>query len=462
MPSAAAVYCRISSDPTETRLGVARQEQDCRALAEAKGWPVARVYVDNDVSAATREKRRPAYLELLSDLEDGRVDAVVTWDADRLHRRPIELEEFFEVCDRAGVRHLATVGGDVDLATGDGVLVARIKGAVAAEEVRKVKARTKRKKAELAEAGVPSGGGRRPFGFEADRVTINEEEAAAIRSAAARVIAGEPLQAITRDWNERGPTPVGGGIWRSNALHKFLTAPRTAGLRQHQGVVVGDASWDPILDRKTWERVRAILTDPARRMNANARKYLLSGGLIRCGKCGAGMVGKARAPGQPAYGCFVANHGCGRALILAIPVEELVVEAVMQRLDSPAFAEALTAREPDGDDPAELVGGLEARLAELAETWASGDITRAEWLTARRSIEARLEEVRRQIRAANPSTAADPFVGGGALRAAWPDLSIEKRRAVLAAVIDRIVINPPTMRGRNKFDDERIDVIWRA
>src|SRR4051812_22506501 len=132
VPQTAAIYCRISDDRAGRALGVARQEADCRELAARKGWAVAGLYVDNDISAADVRKRRPEYERLLGDIKAGIVDGVVVWDADRLHRRPVELEAFFEVADAAGLRHLATVGGDIDLATGDGLLVTRIKGAVAA------------------------------------------------------------------------------------------------------------------------------------------------------------------------------------------------------------------------------------------------------------------------------------------------------------------------------------------
>lgn len=54
VPKAAAIYARISSDPEGDRLGVTRQVDDCRAMAERRGWPVAEVYVDDDVSAYPR------------------------------------------------------------------------------------------------------------------------------------------------------------------------------------------------------------------------------------------------------------------------------------------------------------------------------------------------------------------------------------------------------------------------
>ena len=45
------MYTRISRDLTGQGAGVARQEQDCRAKAEANGWTIANVYSDNDISA---------------------------------------------------------------------------------------------------------------------------------------------------------------------------------------------------------------------------------------------------------------------------------------------------------------------------------------------------------------------------------------------------------------------------
>ena len=127
MPQAPAIYARISSDRDGQHLGVRRQIDDCAALIARRGWPIAQVYVDDDVSAH-RAKPRPAYRQLLRAISEGEVDAVVVWDLDRLHRHPKELEEFFEACAAAGVNDLASVSGDIDLATHDGQFLARILG----------------------------------------------------------------------------------------------------------------------------------------------------------------------------------------------------------------------------------------------------------------------------------------------------------------------------------------------
>jgi DNA invertase Pin-like site-specific DNA recombinase len=94
----AAVYLRQSLDRDGTGLAIARQRDDCLKLCVERGWePVE--YVDNDTSASSG-KARPAYMRMLADIDAGHLRAVVAWDLDRLHRRPVELEPFIDLADR--------------------------------------------------------------------------------------------------------------------------------------------------------------------------------------------------------------------------------------------------------------------------------------------------------------------------------------------------------------------------
>ena len=184
-------------------MGVERQERLCRKAAKARGWRVAQVLKDNDLSASTG-RRRPGYEQLKAGIADGSVQAVVVFDLDRLHRRPIELEEFMPLAEAHGVA-LATVSGDVDLSSPEGVFMARTMGNVAAIEVAKMTKRLRAKHAELAEQGQPVGlGAAHPFGYQRGGLEIDEAEAALLRQAAADVLAGIPLAAIARRWNEGG------------------------------------------------------------------------------------------------------------------------------------------------------------------------------------------------------------------------------------------------------------------
>jgi DNA invertase Pin-like site-specific DNA recombinase len=69
---------------------------------------------------------------MLSDLRAGPRDAVIVYNLDRLHRRPVELEEFVALCEHAGVWDVATVSADIDLGNDDGLFMARIFAAFAA------------------------------------------------------------------------------------------------------------------------------------------------------------------------------------------------------------------------------------------------------------------------------------------------------------------------------------------
>lgn len=139
--AACGIYARISQDDGSA-LGVARQIQDFTAEAERRGWPVPEVFSDNDVSG-TRSKARPQYERLLSGIEAGAIDAVIVFDIDRLTRTPSELEHFINLANLHGVA-LASVGGEIDLATPQGRLTARIKGSVARHEGEQMSRRLKR------------------------------------------------------------------------------------------------------------------------------------------------------------------------------------------------------------------------------------------------------------------------------------------------------------------------------
>ena len=92
----AAIYCRISQDRGGAGLGVARREEDCRALCARLSWDVVAVYPDNDVSAYSGAPR-PKWQELLADIQRGEVDAIAVWHVDRLTRSPRELEDVIDL-----------------------------------------------------------------------------------------------------------------------------------------------------------------------------------------------------------------------------------------------------------------------------------------------------------------------------------------------------------------------------
>ncbi len=344
-------------------LGVERQEQDCRELAERHGWTVAAVHVDNDLSAYSG-RPRPGYERLLTDIGSGRANAVIAWHADRLHRSPVELERFIAVCDPLGVPTHTVRAGELDLSTATGRMHARITGAVARHESEQKGERVRRQKQQSQANGLWLGG-RRPFGFAPDGVTLrptaeqlgamyrrahdlyaadvpqpgelHEEagritaEADAIADATRRVLAGDSMRSIFREWNERGLTTSTGAAWTGSKMRQMMLRPRNAGLVGNVERVIGPAQWQPIVDRDSWEALRGLLNDPSRlRNNGGVSRKLVGSFLYLCGVCGETLrSGGHRGGGLGRYTC--ARMHLTRA---AEPVDQIVfgvVEGLLRR-----------------------------------------------------------------------------------------------------------------------------------
>ncbi len=463
-----AVYVRISDDPELKRLGVRRQEDDCRNLAKRLGISALQVYEDNDLSAF-KESNRPSYERMLADIEAGLVTRVITWHHDRLYRHPKDLERLVAVCDEHNVSVETVRAGLIDMSNPSGRMVARILGAVSRQEVEHKADRVRAKHLQLATDGLDAGGFR-SFGYADDRVTVQANEAALIKEAAARVLRGASVRSVCKDWNTRGIRTSKGGLWTPSNLKRVLVSARISGRREIRhldsgkrvmiGRIVAKHKQNaPIITVDESDRLRAQLGDPARRKNHTLGRTLLSG-IAVCGLCGApmmaaGVVGKQR---RIACRTGLGFRGCGKILIAALPLEDLVTEAVLRRVDGGALLKVM--RRAGGDRAAidELVK-VESKLDELAHDWAADLITRGEWDSARRTLIARRDDLQKRVERAQRALNLDGLPNP--LRSAWPKLEMHRRRAVIGALVEAVVIGPG-IKGLNRFDDRRVSIRWKA
>jgi len=461
-----AVYARISQDRDQSGHGVARQLKDCRAEVARRGWTVFDEYVDDDISASGfGSKERPNYQRLLSDIENHLIDAVIVWHLDRLHRKPIELEQFVATCTLAGLNDVVTLHGDLDLGSGDGLFVARLMAAVAANESDAKSRRIKRKMQELAEAGE-SHGGNRCFGFEPDQITVRKPEAKIIRELAKRCLAGETLGSMVRWLNDSGiPTVLGLKEWKVSTVRRMLLHPRMYGMRIHQGQIIGESVSKPIFSKEIGERIHTILTDPSRTKNRAPRRYLVSG-LCRCSKCGATLLAKPK-DGVRRYVCVNDGQrsGCGGAAIGAETLEELIIRSVFLRLDSSSLIEAVDATQSDNGQESDLAENIKtdiARMEELATLWSDSAITSGEWKTARDHIDLRLQSNRRAVSKLRGNSDLTPLIGNGQmLRKQWETLNLSRQVAIVKILVDHVLILPAPTRGPKQQILERVKIVWR-
>jgi site-specific DNA recombinase len=453
----AAIYTRLSQDRDGTKTGTDRQEADCRALCEREGLAVARVFTDDDRSAYGK-KRRPAFEEMLASLDQ--FDALVFWKVDRLVRRTVQFWRVVEACDQANVR-LVSIVDPIDTSTPLGKGVAGMVASMGEQESHNIATRVARADAENARNGKPHGG-RRPLGYEAGGMTIEPHEAALLRGAAKRVLAGETVRSIAVGWNRQGVTAATGRAWRSSTLLGALAGPRLAGLRVHHGVVMGEAAWPPIITVEEHHRLRAVLGDPRMTTRGAQPTNLLTGVLV-CGTCGRRMTCGRGNNGERRYACrdrLGVGPYCGGTSIVAEPTEEIVAGWLFDVLDTSDLAQATTAV-PEPSSPVAVLAEIDARLAQAADLFAAGSMNASQWERANVDLLGQRERAAAAVAATVSNTRVNPYVGDGVLRDAWPDLTDDQRRGIVMAVIDSIPIAPPTKRGQ--FDSDRIgEPVWRA
>jgi site-specific DNA recombinase len=388
---------------------------------------------------------------------------VLVWHLDRLTRHPRELEAFIDLCDELRVK-LGCVTGEVDLSSHIGRLTARMLGGLARYESDHKSERIRRKHEELAVHGKVSGGGSRPYGYEADMRTLRPTEAAIVRECAQRFLAGQSLRAIASDLNAREVTTTSGGKWSPQTLRRMLASARISGQREHKGEIVAKAEWPAIISPAETAQIRARLADPARRTNKAPRRYLL-GGLLACGRCGEKLVARPRSGGMRRYACAKGPgfSGCGRTYINANDVEQFVVEAVLHRLDTPAVAAAVERRpaDPELQRWHDQLEQDRAQLEELAAAYGRKECSMVEWRAAREPIEQRMTTARKQLSRVTRRSTLEPFLGKGEqLRADWASLDLDQQHAIVAAVLDHVVVGAGRP-GYNRFDESRLTPFWR-
>ena len=450
----AAIYLRQSQDRFGDEMAVTRQREDCLKLCQGRGWTPTE-YLDNDVSASTG-KPRPAYLRMIADIKADKVDAVVAWDADRLHRRPIELEAFIDLADQKHLA-LATWGGDFDLSTPTGRGNARMKGVFARMEMEQKSARQKRAAKQQAENGKPWWA-QRPFGYTADPdpvgrwtsknpIRLHPVESPLVKAAYEAVMTGTALYRVAAEWNEAGVTRPTGGPWRGSTVRVLLLAGRNAGLREHLGKVIGAGDWPAIVDEQLWRGVSALLSDPKRGGRAPRGRTRLLSGIARCGECkhtlGGGIT---RTSGTLTYVC----KECGQVSRAAAPIDAMVIEAVVARLSREDAVE-LTRRDdaPDADELRTRREALRAQQVAAARDFTEGETSYQFAATVDRQLRQQIEAIDAQLTDAAKAHVFDGLIGVDDVDAAFDALDLGRQRAVVNALVTVVVRRAG--RGR-RFD----------
>ncbi|MEU8345359.1 recombinase family protein [Spirillospora sp. NPDC048832] len=358
------IYVRLSRDSDDS-TSVESQRDICRTFAEARGWEVAEICEDVDVSGATPLEDRPGMARVLEYLATGRVRYVLAWKLDRFARSMIEFGRFLAACDAGGSEAVTTDGV---LAPGASRMAAKIMATVAEIERDMITDRIRTMKERLRKRGAWPGG-IPPYGYAVEstpdgkRLIEDTEAAARVRDIVSRVIDGERVGGIVDRLNAEGvPSPAAHArirqgkdprnkrtgrmpVWTATALKDLLTSPALTGTLMHNVGTRDKRVMRPVLDEqgravkvgpalitdRDHVRVCEVIESRATPQGKRATDTMLLH-VATCHGCGGYLTANARKdrPGVSLYRCTA--KGCeARASIQNTALEPFVVRTVLAR-----------------------------------------------------------------------------------------------------------------------------------
>lgn len=521
----AGILVRISDDREGRALGVKRQEEDTRYLADRLGVKVVRVYIENDISAsAIAGKNRQDFEDFLADWKAGVFQVPLAYTTGRLTRDNIVAERIIEVSRAKGISPYFVASPWCDLTTAAGRRMYRSLAVNDAAEAEDIQERAQRKKLQDAKEGKTNGGPR-TYGYGkvvgldpktgkkiCDPYQVREEEIEVLHEGKRRLLAGESQLQIVMDWNKRGikTARVGmkikrngvfktcKGLWTVGKFARTMLNPsyiifpgdnpEKRGTRVHKGESYM-AMWPGVFTQQEHDWMRAILEGRAQQWShglVNGRTYMLTG-ITHCGGtwpqetekagqiCGGAMYGQGKKDNgkyKRRYACKkYDNHGirigCCTVFRIAEPVELLVSEAVLARFDSPEIACALAPADNEtrmGEVVQELAQ-LTTRRQALAEEYAEGVHELDDYKVMRDKLKVKidvLESERKSLLNDNAKKLALPTDG---LREVWDTASMEWKASVIRLLVEKVVIHPGRpgagLWNGYRFDPELVEIVWR-
>ncbi|MDD6174647.1 MAG: recombinase family protein [Firmicutes bacterium] len=319
-----ALYIRLSKEdenegPSES---VTNQKSLLDEFVKNHRLSVYDVYIDDGYSGTNFD--RPAFQRMIADIEDRKVNMVITKDLSRLGRDYIMTGHYMErYFPENQVRYISLLDGidtGVESTANDITPFRAIMNDMYAKDIsKKIKSvkRDKQRKGQFI-------GGKPVYGYkmhptEKNKIVVDEEAAPTVRRIFGMALEGMSCRQIAAQLNTEGvptpatyaglPVPKPGpytGLWSSERISEMLQNETYIGnmvqgrsvkisykskrcLRQApENWVVVENTHEPLIDRETFEKVQILV---ASRKHTRSRTYdFLLKGLIFCHECGCPLA----------------------------------------------------------------------------------------------------------------------------------------------------------------------------
>ncbi|XZI76874.1 recombinase family protein [Clostridium perfringens] len=310
-----AIYCRVSTEEqSENGYSIDEQERLLEEWCKKMGYVIYKCYSDRGISGKNI-KDRPALKELLSDAKAGKFDMVISWKINRLSRKLEDVLKIVNLLEKNNIT-FKSYSEPFETDTPAGRMQFQMMALIGEFERGTIAQNVKMGMIAKAKYGNWCGG--RVLGYDLvpnnspeeekkgkNKLEINEKEAEIVRFIFNEYSKGKGYKAITNKMNKLGYKTKKGNNFSVGSIRDILTNPVYIGeirynVRQNwsekrrrninPNPIRVKGKHEAIIDRELWDKVQLILESkkgkPSRIYDG---EYPLTG-ILRCPKCGAGMV----------------------------------------------------------------------------------------------------------------------------------------------------------------------------
>ncbi|WP_283696724.1 recombinase family protein [Clostridium perfringens] len=310
-----AIYCRVSTEEqSENGYSIDEQERLLEEWCKKMGYVIYKCYSDRGISGKNI-KDRPALKELLSDAKEGKFDMVISWKINRVSRKLEDVLKIVNILEKNNIT-FKSYSEPFETDTPAGRMQFQMMALIGEFERGTIAQNVKMGMIAKAKSGNWCGG--RVLGYDLvpnnspeeekkgkNKLEINEKEAEIVRFIFNEYSKGKGYKAITNQINKLGYKTKKGNNFSVGSIRDILTNPVYIGeirynVRQNwsekrrrninPNPIRVKGKHEAIIDREVWDKVQLILESkkgkPSRIYDG---EYSLTG-ILRCPKCGAGMV----------------------------------------------------------------------------------------------------------------------------------------------------------------------------
>jgi site-specific DNA recombinase len=282
----AAIYTRVSSDSQAEGEFNSCEAQTVKIrsfISSQENMDEYKVYSDEGYTGANTD--RPALQEMLSDIQQGNINVIISYKIDRLTRSPKDFYQLIEIFEKHNASFIS-ITERFDTSTPSGRLLRNIMLTFGQFERELTSERIRDKKAEMAKKGMWSSG-KPPFGYKTDNRKLIPEpvHSETVKKMFETYVTSGSLYR-TYDFLKSGKMlNRSGGVFSKGVIYDMLRNAVYNGMILHKGNIYKGIH-EPLVSHEMFEEAQKVHKPQVRGRVVHCAIFP---GLVHCKCCGSTM-----------------------------------------------------------------------------------------------------------------------------------------------------------------------------